>query len=188
MNIVPIETLNDAQRTEAAFILMTALAFAPSAWHDMKSAREEVDRCVDDPERMAIVLCDEERVIGWGGAILQSDHNWELHPLVVHPASQGRGYGAALLRAIESEASAAGVTTMWLGSDDDFGGTNLYGIDLYPNVLAKLAKLKPTAGHPYTFYAKNGYAVVGVLPDASGPGKHDILLAKRLSAPEAAQG
>jgi len=73
------------------------------------------------------------------------------------------------------------VSTIWLGTDDDFGGTNIYGKDLYPNVLDQLLTLQPTSTHPYTFYQKMGYSVVGVIPDASGFGKPDILMAKRIS-------
>jgi aminoglycoside 6'-N-acetyltransferase I len=34
--------------------------------------------------------------------------------------------------------------------------------------------------HPYEFYQKLGYVIVGVIPDANGPGKPDILMAKSL--------
>jgi aminoglycoside 6'-N-acetyltransferase I len=35
-------------------------------------------------------------------------------------------------------------------------------------------------GHPYEFYQKMGFAIVGVMPDANGIGKPDIYMAKRL--------
>ena len=69
---------------------------------------------------------------------------------------------------------------MWLGADDDFGGTNLFGTDLYPNVLEHLSQLSPATGHPFTFYRDRGFSVVGVLPDVDGAGRHDILMAKRI--------
>lgn len=34
--------------------------------------------------------------------------------------------------------------------------------------------------HPYEFYPKMGFAIVGVMPDANGIGKPDIFMAKRL--------
>jgi hypothetical protein len=34
--------------------------------------------------------------------------------------------------------------------------------------------------HPNEFYQKLGYEIVGVIPDANGLGKHDILMAKSL--------
>lgn len=85
------------------------------------------------------------------------------------------------MRALENEASQQNVSTIWLGTDDDFGGTNLFGVDLYPNIFEHLSNIQPTAGHPYTFYQKMGYTIVGVIPDASGFGKPDILMAKRIS-------
>lgn len=119
-------------------------------------------------------------MLGWIGAVRQTPHAWELHPLVVDPAHQRRGCGTLLVHALEVAARQADITTIWLGSDDDFGGTNLFGKDLYPDVLGHLQRLEPTGGHPFTFYRRLGYALVGVLPDADGLGKHDILMAKRL--------
>jgi aminoglycoside 6'-N-acetyltransferase I len=37
--------------------------------------------------------------------------------------------------------------------------------------------------HPFTFYERLGYHIVGVIPDANGIGKPDILMAKRLRQP-----
>lgn len=34
--------------------------------------------------------------------------------------------------------------------------------------------------HPYEFYQKCGFALVGVLPDANGPGRPDVFLARRI--------
>ena len=85
---------------------------------------------------------------------------------------------------MESAARSARICTIWLGTDDDFGGTNLFGVDLYPNVLESLLRLAPTTKHPSTFYHARGYAVVGVLPDADGIGRHDIIMAKRIGAAE----
>jgi len=35
--------------------------------------------------------------------------------------------------------------------------------------------------HPYEFYQKLGYVIVGVIPDANGLGKPDILMAKSVA-------
>jgi aminoglycoside 6'-N-acetyltransferase I len=91
------------------------------------------------------------------------------------------------VRRLEAELRRRGVGAVWLGTDDDFGGTNLFGMDLYPEPGRHLSSLAATAReHPFTFYRRLGCAVVGVLPDANGPGRHDILMAKRL--PGGAQG
>ena len=63
--------------------------------------------------------------------------------------------------------------------------TSLAGVDLYPDPLVHLARLEDVKGHPFRFYLLQGYSVVGVIPDANGPGKPDILLAKRLGAGQA---
>ncbi len=178
----PFDALSDQQRDEAAAILMSALAHVPSAWHDETSARAEVATFVDNPERSAIAALDRGRLVGWIGAIRQSVHAWELHPLVVHPSHQHRHCGTLLVNALETMARRAGACTIWLGTDDDFGGTNLYGADLYPEVVERLLRIEPVGTHPYTFFRLMGFFVVGVLPDANGIGRHDILMAKRIAA------
>lgn len=182
MRIRNFAELSEGERREAARILMEALAHVPSAWHDWPSAIEEVDSFVTDSERFALGAFDGDELRGWIGAIRQSEHVWELHPLAVDPPHQRQGWGTRLVRALEDEARAAGVVTIWLGTDDDFGGTNLYGRDLYPDVLGTLAQLVETEGHPFRFYERLGFSVVGVMPDANGFGKHDILMAKRVDA------
>jgi aminoglycoside 6'-N-acetyltransferase I len=177
---IPLEAASAPQREEAAAILVAALAHAPSAWHDMAAAHLQVSTFVGNQERLAIAAVEGERLLGWIGAIRHSGHAWELHPLVVDPAHQRRGCGTLLVKALEDEARRAGICTIWLGADDDFGGTNLFGVDLFPDVLGHLQRLMPTAKHPYGFYRRQGYALVGVLPDVDGPGRHDILMAKRI--------
>lgn len=175
-----LEESNKAERSEAARILVEALAHAPSAWSDPSSATEEVDSFLEDQDRLALIALEEGHVRGWIGAIRHSEFQWELHPLVVDPACQRQGWGRRLVGALEELARADGVLTIWLGTDDDFGGTNLYGRDLYPDVLGNLQTLNATLGHPFTFYQRLGYSVTGVFPDVDGLGKHDILMAKRL--------
>jgi aminoglycoside 6'-N-acetyltransferase I len=177
---IPFEATSAPQREEAAAILLAALAHVPSAWHDMAAARSEVSTFVGNGERLAIAAVENGRLLGWVGAIRHSSHGWELHPLVVHPAHQRRGCGTLLVKALEDEARRAGICTIWLGAEDDFGGTNLFGRDLFPDVLERLQTLTSTGKHPCGFYRRQGYVPVGVLPDVVGPGRHDILMAKRI--------
>jgi aminoglycoside 6'-N-acetyltransferase I len=105
---------------------------------------------------------------------------------VVAPGWQRRGIGSALLERLEARARGDSVLTLFLGSDlgsdDDYGGTTLYGRDLLPDVLGQAATAEATPrGHALTFYRRHGYRIVGVLPDVNGPGRPDIFMAKRLS-------
>jgi aminoglycoside 6'-N-acetyltransferase I len=140
----------------------------------------EVDECVGlGPVRVAI---DGDRVLGWAGARPEYDgHVWEVHPLVVDAPARGRGVGRALLEDVERLAAESGVDTLRVGSDDEDEMTSIGGVDLYPDPLSHLQRLEDRKGHPFAFYVRCGFSVVGVLPDANGPGKPDILLAKRVS-------
>jgi aminoglycoside 6'-N-acetyltransferase I len=74
----------------------------------------------------------------------------------------------------------AGGTTIYLGTDDEDNMTSLSGIDLYPNVVEHIAHMRNLRRHPYEFYQRLGYVIVGVIPDANGMGKPDIIMAKRV--------
>src|SRR5262249_36722569 len=149
----------------------------------MRDAQAEVTAFFENPERLAIGAVEEGRLVGWIGAIRHSAHAWELHPLVVNPAHQSRGCGTRLVGALEDAARRAGVCTIWLGTDDDFGGTNLFGKDVYPDILEHLRRLAPTEAQPFTLPGRSGYLGCGVFPYARGPGKPDILMAKQIGLP-----
>jgi aminoglycoside 6'-N-acetyltransferase I len=94
---------------------------------------------------------------------------------------RGKGLGTALVEALEREVGKQGGVTIYLGSDDEFGTTSLFGEDLYDNIYEKIENIKNTGGHPFEFYQKVGYKIVGVIPDANGVGKPDIWMAKRIN-------
>lgn len=183
MQIAGFETLTSAQHVEAATILRAALARLPSGYQGLGEAEAEVAlRCAQD-EWLGYAALEGERLAGWVGAIRTYAHGWEVHPLVVAPDRQRKGIGSALLEALEERARSEGVLTLFLGSDDDYGGTNLFGRDLWPNVVGHARAAEATAhGHALTFYRRHGYEIVGLLPDVNGPGRPDLLLAKRLLA------
>ena len=180
MEIIRFEETTEAQRAQAAEVLVEALAHVPGAWKTLKEAAEEVATFSEDPDLLAFVAVEEGRLVGWIGAIKAYSHAWELHPLVVAPDRQRQGSGGLLVRTLEDEAERAGICTLHLGADDDFGGTSLFGVDLYPNVLANAAQARVIGRHPMDFYRRCGFVVVGVLPDANGPGRPDIYMAKRV--------
>jgi hypothetical protein len=73
-------------------------------------------------------------------------------------------------------------TTMAEARHDLAGETSLGGVDLYSALPKRLAAVHSWGGHPLPFYRRLGFHVIGVMPDANGPGRPDIFLAKRLGA------
>jgi aminoglycoside 6'-N-acetyltransferase I len=179
LRFVDFRDLTAEQRADAARVLRDAFAHMPDAFDGEFDA--EVDGFFDDEDREAFAAFSGETLLGWIGRIETYDHAWELHPLVVDPACQRRGIGAALVAELEARVKADGVLTLYLGTDDDFGGTSLAGVDLFPNVAGHIAGVRESSrGHPFAFYQKLGYEIVGLIPDANGRGKPDIWMAKRL--------
>ncbi len=184
MKLVAFEDLTEVQLAGAAWVLREAFAHIP-AYQDPGEAAYEVSTFLTDPDRFAIAAVEDGEVIGMIGGIRSYSHGLELHALAVDPPRQGGGVGAALVAALETRAAQDGKLTIYLGTDDEFGGTSLFGQDVYPDPLAALATITPgEARHPFFFYRKLGYVAVGIFPDANGFGKPDIFMAKRISAPE----
>ncbi|MBW4439023.1 MAG: GNAT family N-acetyltransferase [Pleurocapsa minor GSE-CHR-MK-17-07R] len=124
---------------------------------------------------------DTGEPVGWiGGLPTYPPYTWELHPLMVKPEAQGQGVGRALVADLEAQVAARGGITVQLGSDDELNRTSLGGADIFDDPLGALMRLSSTDNHPFVFYQKCGYKLVGVIPDANGFGKPDILLAKRV--------
>lgn len=154
----------------------------PQAWPDLASALEQVRASFGEGRLSRVARDPAGHALGWIGGIREYDgHVWELHPLVVHPAHQRQGIGRALVADLEAQVAARGGLTVTLGTDDEDGMTSLAGVDLYPDVCAHIAAIRNLKGHPYEFYQRLGYAIVGVIPDANGPGRPDILMAKRVA-------
>ncbi len=175
MEIKSLQKIERNQVQAAADLLCEAF---PHCYGDC--AEEEMERCLEEG-RVALVAVDDRHVVGFVGAIPQyGETGWELHPQVIHAARQGEGIGTQLIRAREEAVARRGAITVHLGSDDEFDRTSLGGVDLYDDLFGKIASIRNTGHHPFEFYQKVGYRIVGVIPDEGGIGKPDIWMAKRI--------
>jgi aminoglycoside 6'-N-acetyltransferase I len=153
----------------------------PGAWPDLAAGRAEVRECAVEGWIVRVALDADGTVLGWiGGRPEYDGHVWQVHPLVVRGDRRRVGVGRALVDDLERLVGQRGALTLWVGSDDVTDMTSLGGVDLYPDPLAHLARIEDRRGHPFRFYQRCGFALVGVLPDANGLGKPDIYLAKRV--------
>jgi aminoglycoside 6'-N-acetyltransferase I len=100
--------------------------------------------------------------------------------MVVHPERRGTGIGQALIQDLEAQVVARGGLTVTLGSDDQDDMTSLGGANLYETLWEKIAQIQNYKNHPFSFYMKMGYVITGVIPDANGRGRPDILMSKRV--------
>jgi aminoglycoside 6'-N-acetyltransferase I len=173
-----------AQRRQMAELLVLGFqAHWPSAWETAEAGLTEVDEVTR--QGFARVALDDggAQVLGWIGGLPEYDgHVWELHPLVVHPNFQKQGIGRALVADFEQQVLGRGGLTIMLGSDDMDEMTSLAGADLYHNLWEQIAHIQNLKGHPYSFYQKLGYSIIGVVPDANGRGQPDIIMGKRVGA------
>lgn len=175
IHISRFEKSNGKYVKEAAELLIESF---PHSYSDC--ALEEVESCLSE-ERIAIMAVEDNQLVGFAGAIPQYGiTGWELHPVVVRKSHQFKGIGSKLINAIEKEVSNRGGVTIYLGTDDEFNKTSLSNCNLYEDLFSKITNIKNYDKHPYEFYIKMGYKIVGVIPDANGLGKPDIWMAKKI--------
>lgn len=178
--VIDIQPGDEDMILAAARLAQAAFAHIPYC-DTLEEALREV-REASEPGKICLAAMDEfGSMLGWIGGQHSYALVWELHPLAVDPSQQRKGTGRALVQELEKRVAMAGGLTITLGSDDEFGGTSLYGRDLYPDVLSAAQNLQSTADHPFIFYRKLGFVVTGLVPDANGFGKPDILMCKRVS-------
>jgi aminoglycoside 6'-N-acetyltransferase I len=162
---------------EAAALLIEAF---PHSWSNMEDASEEIYGCLKK-EKIALVAVVDGHTVGFIGAMPQyGNTGWELHPLVVSKSYQGKGIGTCLVATLEKEVQAHGGVMIYLGSDDEFSATSLSNCDLFQDTYERITNITNLNNHPFEFYQKQGYKIVGVFPDANGIGKPDIWMAKRI--------
>lgn len=183
MKIIDLTKTDEALIQQCAELLVEGFrVMAPTTWTTLEEALREVEDCLASDMIRRVALDETGSVLGWIGARpAYNGRVWSLDPLVVRPALQRQGIGRALVLDLEAQVKARGGLTISLGTDDENNLTSLSGVDLYPDPLAHLRQIRNVHEHPFEFYQKLGFVLVGVLPDANGFGKPDIFLAKRVA-------
>ena len=175
MTILPLDTTNQNLIAQIKALLTTTFA----CYSSEQDAQEEMDSILE-AERICLVAVEGDKLLGFVGAMHQYSHAWELHPLAVDALYRKQGIGKALVLALEQLLVPQGVLTIYLGTDDEEFKTSLSQGNLFEDTYAKIAQIQNPGNHPYAFYQKCGYKIVGVIPDANGIGKPDIFMAKRI--------
>ncbi len=167
---------------QAAQLLVDGFAeHWPDAWPTLAEAVDEVNEMLVDDRICRVMLDDNSTVMGWIGGIPEYDGLvWELHPMVVRADLRGQGIGRSLIADFEAQVRSRGGLTIMLGTDDEDGMTSLSNVNLYDNLPDRIATIRNLKDHPFEFYQKCGFAIIGVIPDANGRGKPDILMAKQV--------
>lgn len=178
--IIDVPTDENFIRKVAEVLLDGFTTSGINPWENLDEAIEEIKDSLSKDRISRAAIDENENVLGWIGAFHDYALVWELHPLVVRSDVQNQGIGTALVRDLEQQIKQCGGLTVRLGTDDENDRTSIGGIELYPNVLENLSKIENLKNHPFEFYKKLGYEICGVIPDANGFGKPDIMMCKRV--------
>ncbi|HZR44621.1 MAG TPA: GNAT family N-acetyltransferase [Ktedonobacteraceae bacterium] len=181
-SIIDLQPQDETTIRQVAALLVEGFATNwPDAWPDLASALECVREFFESGRISRVARDEDGTVLGWiGGNSQYNGHVWELHPLVVRISSQGKGIGRALVQDLERLVKERGGLTILVGTDDENDLTTLSGVNLFSDVYTHITNIKNLKKHPYEFYQKLGFVIVGVVPDANGLGKPDILMAKSM--------
>ncbi len=208
LTFVDLHTAAPEIQLQAARVLTeTFIEKGIPSWPTLESAQQELSECLN-PDYLcyaALVKNTPESGIpdisnspshnpvfhepwilaGWIGFRPMYPTTWEMHPLVVCTPMQGSGIGRRLLEYGEDRAREQGVHGIFLGTDDETHRTSLSSVDFTrTDLFSVIGSIRNLNHHPYEFYQKCGYQIVGVIPDANGPGKPDIFMWKRLGKPQ----
>ena len=183
MKIITLTEENDRLIQQAAHLLVDAFhEHWADAWPFPEDGLREVHEMLEPGRICRAAIDNDENLIGIIGGIPQYDGRvWELHPLAVQPGMQGKGIGKTLVEDFEEQVRLRGGLTITLGSDDEDSMTSLSEVDLYENFWEKVRDIRNLKHHPFEFYQKMGYIITGVVPDANGIGKPDIIMSKRVT-------
>ncbi|MBL8100329.1 MAG: GNAT family N-acetyltransferase [Anaerolineales bacterium] len=185
MKIISLQKENQELINQAAQLLVDAFREHWSeAWQTFEDGLQEIQDIMEEDHILRVAVDDKNNLLGIIGGLSQYDGNvWELHPLAIQPNIQKQGIGKMLVEDFENQVRERGGITILLGSDDEDNMTSLSNVDLYENLFEKITNIKNIKCHPYEFYQKMGYTIIGVIPDANGIGKPDILMAKQVNRP-----
>ena len=178
-----IDATNEANlNQQMAEILLDGFSdTGTAAWSTIEECQKEAQNSLPQERISRIAVDENSKVLAWTIGDGVYDVTWELELLVVRRDSKLKRIGRKMLIDFENEVKKRKGTSVFIGSDDENNRTSLGGIELYPDPLEHLAKLRNLGGHPYEFYLKCGYTITGVIPHANGFGKPDIWMTKRLS-------
>lgn len=184
LRIIDLRATSEIVVQRAAELLFTGFReHHRNAWPTPEAALAEARESLAAERISRVALDSTGEVLGWIGAIpIYQGKVWEIHPLVVQPARQHQGIGSALVTDLERLAQTRSVLTLLVGTDDEDNQTSLFGVDPYPDLWERLRAFRYRGDHPFGFYRKLGFVIVGIVPDANGRGQPDILLAKRVGA------
>ena len=145
---------------------------------NQEEAFDEVKECTEKAN-ICIGIKIRNELIGWAGIRPMYEKTWELHPMLIKKEYQGKSYGRMLLKEIERMAYLNGIIGLVAGSDDETNSTSLSEKEINgKNIFEEIKNIKNYKNHPFEFYKKCGYNIIGIIPNANGQNKPDIWLWK----------
>ncbi len=169
----------NAERLKATSLMLFEgfREYWPGIYPSQANAMGEVRASLEEGRISRVAVLPNGELRGWvAAASRNSGYVWELHPMVVDRAFRRQGVGRALVEDLVGQLKARGGLTIWLSTGGKAAGTTLGGVELFPGVIDHLKDVQGLHEPPFEFYQEVGFEIIGVMPNASGPGKPDIYM------------
>ena len=125
----------DVSDVEQVATHLRVLDFDDHHFYDLETVRE---RC-EAPETIVLVSVSEETGLVGGAMVLQfEDQSCQIEALGCLPESQGRGAGAALIRAAVEHCRRHAIPKLWCWSMETYGAERFYrSLGFHEEILLK---------------------------------------------------
>lgn len=182
--------VDELQVQEGAALIQESMREFSSAWPTFDASLGELlDAARREEGILLAAVSPAQRLCGMlSGAPEYVGQVLRVDLVAVTAEFQRRGVGRMLMQSLAEIGRNRGYHSLLARVPDEAGRTPLAGVELYPSPLAHLQALKenlsgrnPALDHPVSFFLRLGFHLCGVVPDAHGCGRPEILLSRRIA-------
>jgi len=182
MRIVDLSTEDDCVVEQVATLLLEGVAVHSSnPWSDVTSALDEVGESFDANHISRVAFDDGDTMLGWtAGYSTYNGYIWQLYPLVLATHSFNLDIGHLLIQDFEEQVRTRGGLSILLSIDVE-PALIAPSILCENNLWQHMTALQRLDNHRIEFFRQLGFTIVGVIPNAHGQGKPDVLLERSVT-------
>lgn len=181
MRIVDLCNEDDGVVEQVATLLMGGVfAHQSHTWTDKTTALDEIGESFEANHISRVGFDDSGKLLGWAaGYSIYNGYIWQVYPLALTAFNLDIGH--RLLQDFEEQVRAHGGLGILLSIDVELTLPTLHEKDLSTDPWQHIISLQHLDNHRIEFFRQLGFAIVGIIPNAQGRGKPNILLERSVA-------